>query len=128
MKLLLNCMPFGKRHLFVFLTLVLISNPVLSFQPGTSLAVFDSEPALTKRILKGDLQVFTFKQLKAPLGESLEKSIERFKQVEGFVSLSINAQNEVELVTTQTIAANELVRLLMVSTRLFGYIGYQIVE
>lgn len=129
MKLLLNSLPFGKGYLFVFLTMVLISTPVFSVpRLSTSVSVFDSEPAMVKKIFKGDLQVFTFKPLTTPEKESLDKAIARLKQLEGFISLSINAQNEVELVTAQTIAENETVRLLLNSTRLFGYIGYQIVE
>jgi hypothetical protein len=129
MRLLLNSIAFSKRYLFVFLTLLLMNNYAFSMQlPISNSSLFDGEPAITKRTLKGDLQVFTFKPLTTPRQESLEKLIERFKQVGGFVSLSTNTQNEVELITTQTMVENETVRLLMSSTRLFGYTGYQIIE
>ena len=86
----------------------------------------ESTPASIKQTEKGGNVIFSFESLAQPDNELLDQSLERFRKIEGFISLSVNAQNVVELTTSHSISEKDNAYLLMISSRLYGYIGYNI--
>lgn len=93
-----------------------------------SVSAFRSErtPASIKQTEKGGNVLFSFELLSSPDQELLDQSLERFQKIEGFVSLSVNAQNMVEVVTTHSISEKDNSQLLLQTSRLYGYMGYKI--
>lgn len=114
------------------LTLVLSQTVAFSFQSNplifSAISCVESIPASIHKTEKENQIVYSFRVLTSPEQSMLDRSLANFQKLEGFISLSVNAQNEVELVTTQTIEEKNTTRLLISSTRLFGYAGYQIVD
>jgi len=120
------------KCVLIVLAFLLSGNVVFSFElkvkPLNSILSAESTPANIKKAERENTFVYSFQPMSSPEADLFNKSLDRFRQIEGFVSLSVNAQNEVELVTTKNIQEKEDTYLLMVSARLYGYIGYQIVE
>ncbi|WP_043023770.1 hypothetical protein [Fluviicola taffensis] len=120
------------KYVLVSLALVLSQTLAFSFQSNPSafhaISFVESAPVNIHRAEKENQIVYSFQVLTSPEQSMLDRSLENFRKLEGFISLSVNAQNEVELVTTQTIEEKNTTRLLISSTRLFGYAGYQIVD
>lgn len=111
--------------------LLLSHNAVFAFQSenstSNSISCLDHIPASVKKAERENSVVYSFNPISFPEQNLLDGSLERFRQVKGFVSLSVNAQNEVELVIAKDITEKEKSHLLMISARLYGYIGYQII-
>lgn len=122
------------RYICLFLFLSYSGNAALSNSLMLPIKQFFSEeekirehePALIHKMEKGSEVVYLFEQLSKPSLELFDNSVERFQQITGFVSLSLNDKNQVELVTTPEISEKDLSFLLLVSARMYGYIGYQI--
>jgi|SRR6218665_430947 len=88
----------------------------------------ESTPAKVKKASREDVLVYSFPALSMPSEKLLENNLERFKNVDGFVSLTVNADNQVELITESTLSEKESGHLLAISTRMYGYIGFNITE
>ena len=118
--------------LFASLTLLPAQNVVFSFHENSrilsSLPYLESTPASIKKTEKENMFVYTFQAVSEPGKEMLDKSLDKFRKLEGFISLSVNAQNEVEVVTSRSIAGKDSNFVLLVSARLYGHIGYQILD
>jgi hypothetical protein len=120
------------KCVLIVLAFLLSGNQVFSFELKArslnSRSYTESTAANIKKTERENTFVYSFHPLSSPETDLFNKSLDRFRQIEGFISLSVNAQNEVELVTTKNMEEKESTYLLMVSARLYGYIGYQIVE
>jgi hypothetical protein len=120
------------KYVLIVLAFLLSGNVVfsseLNVKPPNSMPYAESVPANIKKTERENTFVYSFHPMSSPEKDLFNKSLDRFRQIEGFISLSVNSQNEVELVTTKNIEKKENTHLLMVSARLYGYIGYQIVE
>lgn len=121
-----------KKFVLISFALVLSQSVAFSFQSTFSvfnaISCVESIPANIQKTEKENQIVYSFQVLTSPEQSMLDRSLENFRKLEGFISLSVNAKNEVEVITTKTITENNTGRLLISSTRLFGYIGYQIVD
>jgi hypothetical protein len=113
------------------LLLMLSSNSVFSLQMENQIcnpiSCNDGSPANIRKVENDNTFVYSFQLITSPDQSLLDSSLEKFRQVEGFISLSINAQNEVEIVTTKNIEEKNTSFLLLISARLYGYIGCQII-
>lgn len=117
------------KCIFASLTL-LLTHPVAFSSPAGTKSIYAKSlheaPAEIKKTEKENHFVYSFSLKAVPENDLLTHSLERFKEIEGFISLSVNSKNEVELVTKNTISEQDNVRLLSISARLYGYPGYQI--
>lgn len=116
----------------VFVSLTLLSHAIAFSSPlegkeTSVISVFENTPAQIKKSDEANNFVYSFRLKSVPDADFLNNSIERFRQINGFISLSVNAQNEVLLVTKNTISEQDNTRLLAISARLYGYVGYQII-
>jgi hypothetical protein len=116
----------------LFVSLILLSNSIafssqLEGRETSVNSVFENTPAQIKKSNEANNFVYSFLLKSVPDTDFLNNSIERFRQINGFISLSVNAQNEVLLVTENTISEQDNTRLLAISARLYGYVGYQII-
>jgi len=84
--------------------------------------------ATIKKTSKGDMLVYTFPASEIPEQHLLDATLTRFRRMDGFVSLELNASNQVELVTKAVISEEESNRLLAVSAKIYGYTGFNITE
>ena len=121
----------GSQTKCIFASLaLLLTHPIAFSSPTETKSVYAKSlheaPAEIKKTEKENTFVYSFSLKSVPETDLLNNSLERFRQIEGFISLSVNSGNEVELVTKNTISEQDNARLLSISARLYGYPGYEI--
>ena len=124
-----------KRTLLTGYALLFCTVSVLSQTQQTSIqktpeinAGIQSEklPASITRAEKDGNVLFSFELLTSPEQELFDRSLESFRKIEGFVSLSVNERNVVEVITKPSVSDTDNSRILMISARMYGYLGFKI--
>lgn len=87
-----------------------------------------SEPAQVKKSAKENVLVYTFQALSIPEQNLYEATLSRFQRIQGFVSLKLNENNQVELTTKPDISQEDNTRLLSVTTKMYGYPVFNVIE
>ncbi len=85
----------------------------------------DFAPVKAVQAASGDTYRFIFERSVIPDPELKESQRERFERVDGFVALG-DESGEVVITVRTDMDEKDLVRILLIATRLYGYVGFKI--